>query len=86
MTTNEHRILHAGQALKRTTGLEAEIHPVPAGQNRAADAIFELATNQRKHRFCAEIKAVDRFEPPALIKAQGKTHREPLAGRTLPYP
>jgi hypothetical protein len=78
MTTNEQRILHAaGQALKRTTGLDAEIHPIPAGQNRAADAIFELATNQRNHRFRAEVKAVDRFETPALIKAQGKTHREP---------
>jgi hypothetical protein len=78
MTTNEQRILHAaGQALKRTTGLDAEIHPIPAGQNRAADAIFELAMNQRKHRFRAEVKAVDRFETPALIKAQGKAHREP---------
>src|SRR2546428_13027792 len=78
MTTNEQRILHAaGQALKRTTGLDAEIHPIPAGQNRAADAIFELATNQRKHRFRAEVKAVDRFETPALIKAQSKAHREP---------
>ena len=78
MTTNEHRILHAaGQALKRTTGLDAEIHPAPAGKNRAANAIFELATNQRKHRFRAEVKAVDRFETPALIKAHRKSHREP---------
>jgi hypothetical protein len=78
MTTNEHRILHAaGQALKRTTGIDAEIHPAPAGQNRAADTIFELATNQRKHRFRAEVKAVDRFEIPALINAQRKGHREP---------
>jgi len=78
MTPNEHRILHAaGQALKRTTGLDAEIHQAPAAQNRAADAIFELATNQRKHRFRAEVKAVDRFETPALIKAQRKGRREP---------
>jgi hypothetical protein len=37
--------------------IEAEIHPDPAGQNRAADAIFKLVTNQRKHRFRAEVKA-----------------------------
>jgi len=78
MTTNEHRILDAaGQALKRTTGLDADIHPAPVGQDRAADAILELATNQRRHRFRVEIKAVDRFETPALIKAQGQAHREP---------
>jgi hypothetical protein len=78
MTTNEHRILHAaGQALKRTTGLDAEIHPTPVGPNHAVDAILELTTNQRKHRFRVEVKAVDRFETPALIKAQGKAHREP---------
>ncbi|MGA2881843.1 MAG: type IV toxin-antitoxin system AbiEi family antitoxin [Bryobacteraceae bacterium] len=78
MTTNEHRILHAaGQALKRTTGLDAEIHPTPVGPNHAVDAILELTTNQRKHRFRVEVKAVDRFETPALIKAQGKARREP---------
>jgi len=78
MTTNEHRTLQAaGQALKRTTGLDAEIHAAPAIQNRAADAILELTANQRKHRFCAEVKTVDRFETPALIKAQGKAHGGP---------
>src|SRR3989442_138301 len=78
MATDEQRILHAaGQALKRTTGLDTEIHPVPPGHNGAADAIFELATNRHKHRFRAEVKAVDRFETPALLKAQGKVHREP---------
>jgi hypothetical protein len=78
MTTNKHRILHAaGLALNRTTGLEAEIHPAPAGRTREIDAIIALTANKRKHRFCAEVKAVDRFETPALIKAQGKAHREP---------
>lgn len=79
MTTNEHRILDAaGQALKRTAGLEAKVHPVPTGQARAIDAIIELATNKCKYRFRAEVKTVDRFETPALIKAQGPAHREPI--------
>jgi hypothetical protein len=78
MTTKEQRILHAAaQALKRTTGLDAEIHLSPAGKDRAADAIFELATNQRRQRFRAEVKSVDRFEIPALLKAQGQADREP---------
>ena len=88
MTTKEQRILHAAaQALKRTTGLDAEIHLSPAGKDRAADAIFELATNQRRQRFRAEVKSVDRFEIPALIKAQGQAaSRAALAGSTLYYP
>lgn len=78
MTINEHRILQAAtEALERTTGLEAEIHPAPIGQDRATDAILELARGHRKHRFRVEVKAVDRFETPAQIKAQGKAHREP---------
>src|SRR5208282_5338630 len=78
MPTNEHRILDAAvKALKRTTGLDAQIHAAIVGQDRAADVIFELATDRRKHRFHAEVKAVDRFETPAMIKAQGKVHHKP---------
>jgi hypothetical protein len=78
MTTNEHRILDAAvKALKRTTGLDAQIHAATGGPDRAADVIFELAADRRKHRFQAEVKAVDRFETPAMIKAQDKVHREP---------
>jgi hypothetical protein len=76
MPTNEHRIFDAAlKALKQTTGLDAQIHAARAGQDRATDAIIELTTNQRTHRFRAEIKAVDRFEIPAIIKAHGKAHR-----------
>src|ERR1700693_1824203 len=56
MPTNEHRILDAAlKALKRTTGLDAQIHAATAGQDRATDAIIELTTNQRKHRFRAAV-------------------------------
>jgi hypothetical protein len=78
MTTAERRILHAaGQALKQTTGIDAKIHPAPTGQDHGADAMVDLLVERRKHRFHAEVKAVDRFATPALIKAQGKKWPEP---------
>jgi len=77
MTRDEGRILHAAaQALKRTSGLDAEINPARDSHNRAY-SIVKLASSERKHRFRAEVKAVDRFETPALIKAQSKAHHEP---------
>src|SRR5215469_11493236 len=78
ITTAERRILHAaGQALKQTTGIDAKIHPAPAGQDRGADAVVDLLVEHRKHRFHAEVKTVDRFATPALIQAQGKKWPEP---------
>jgi hypothetical protein len=79
MKTQQDLILQAAQqALKRTTGLHADIHPVPAAKNNDdADAILEVAANQRKRRFRVEVKAVDRFEIPGLIKARTRAHPEP---------
>jgi hypothetical protein len=78
MTTTEQHVLNeAEQAFKRTTGLTADIHPVPAGNNRGVDAVLELVKDRRKHRFLVEVKAVDRFETPALIKAKGQALRQP---------
>ena len=72
MTTLEQRTLNAAVlALKRTTGIDARVHPV-AGRYRGADAIIEVETKRRKHRFGAEVKRVDRFETPAMVKAQGQ--------------
>ena len=88
MPTDEHRILDAAlKALKRTTGLDAQIHAATAGRDRATDAIIELTTNQRKHRFRAEVKAVDRFDDPG--DNQGSRQSPPRAaftGRALHYP
>lgn len=79
MATTEQRILEeAGEAFQRTTGLALEIRPAPAGKDRGAGAVLELRQNRRKHRFLAEVKAVDRFETPALIKAKGQTRREAI--------
>src|SRR5215471_17799920 len=78
MKNKEDRILHAAQqAFKRTTGLDAEIHPAPNTKTNDTDAILEVAANQRKRRFRAEVKTVDRFEVPALIKARNGARTEP---------
>ena len=78
MKTTERQLLHAaGQALKRTTGINAETHPIPTGPDRGADAVVDLLFEGRKHRFHAEVKTVDRFATPALIQAQGKRWPEP---------
>jgi hypothetical protein len=76
MTTREQRIIDtAGTALGKTTGIEVRVRPAPRG--RAANAIVEIQTDRRKHSFRAEVKTVDRFETPAMVKAQSKVSREP---------
>jgi hypothetical protein len=78
MTTLERRTLDTALiALGRATGIEAHVHPATAGQDRAADAIIVVETDRRKHRFGAEVKTVDRFETPAMLKTQRKSLREP---------
>ena len=78
MTTQERRILDtAVMALGRTTGIDAHVHPATAVRDHAANAIVEVETGRRKHRFGAEVKTVDRFETPAILKARGKALRGP---------
>ena len=77
MPTTEHRILDAAlKALQRTAGLHAQIHAAPASHDRAAEAVVEFTANRRKYCFRAEVKTVDRFATPAMIKAQGTAERE----------
>lgn len=79
MTPNERSILEAAiTAFGRTTGIEVHVHPAKASKDRSADAIVEFETERRKHRFGAEIKTVDRFETPAMLKARGEIPREPV--------
>ncbi|HWE50107.1 MAG TPA: type IV toxin-antitoxin system AbiEi family antitoxin [Bryobacteraceae bacterium] len=79
MTPNERSILDAAiTAAGRTTGIEAHVNPAKAGKDRAADAIVEFEAARRKYRFGAEIKVVDRFETPAILKARNGVVREPL--------
>lgn len=61
----------ATAALRRTTGLTAEVlsQPVPV-LTRQADAFLKIQAHGRSYRFVAEVKTVDRFATPALVKAQ----------------
>jgi hypothetical protein len=75
---HKRRTLHAAViALGRTTGIKARVQPATARQDRAADAIVEVETDGRRRRFGAEVKTVDRFEIPAILRAQGKALRQP---------
>lgn len=78
MTAQQERILDtAVVALGRTTGITAHVHPVTVGRHRATDAIIEVETDRYKHRFGAEVKTVDRFATPAMLKAQGEAVHDP---------
>ena len=77
MTTQQEHILDiAVAALGRTTGINARVHPL-VGQNRESDAIVEVEAGQCRCRFGAEVKTVDRFATPAMLKTQGKTPNDP---------
>jgi hypothetical protein len=79
MTTYERRILVAAiTALGRTTGIEAHTRSATAGRHAPSGAVVEFETDGRKHRFAAEVKTVDRFETPAMLKARNKAPGEPL--------
>jgi hypothetical protein len=67
-------LYEAVAALERTTGLKARVLP----------PLLEIRTAKRIYRFVAEIKAVDRFETPALIKAGGP-HRANAPILIAPY-
>ncbi|MGO9095929.1 MAG: type IV toxin-antitoxin system AbiEi family antitoxin [Bryobacteraceae bacterium] len=72
MRTREAPLLQAAlAALRRTTGLAARVlkRELPIRQGRS-DALVEVAAGRRRHRFIAEVKAVDRFETPAQVKRQ----------------
>jgi hypothetical protein len=85
MTTQEQRILStAVGALGRTTGIGARVLRAQAARD-PVDAIVEIEMDNRKHRFGAEVKTVDRFETPAMLKAQGKALREPPPLLVAPY-
>lgn len=78
MTSKEQRILEAAvSAFGRTTGIQVRVHYTKVGKGSVVNAIVEFSTERRKHRFCAEVKTVDRFETPAILKARGDIRHEP---------
>ncbi|MBY0502774.1 MAG: hypothetical protein K2X03_02615 [Bryobacteraceae bacterium] len=81
MTTQEREIINAAiTALQQIVGLPARLAPVRADLERdLEDATIEIEANRRKYRFAAEVKTVDRFETPAMVKAGvTDTRRPPL--------
>jgi hypothetical protein len=78
MTTQEHRVLETAlTTFHQTTGLGARVLPEIDGQDGAGeDAIIEVKTDRHKYRFAAEVKTVDRFETPAMVKARLKDLRQ----------
>jgi hypothetical protein len=64
-------------AVGRTTGINARVHSVTVGRHRETDAIIEVETDRYKQRLGAEVKTVDRFATPAMLKAQGKALHDP---------
>lgn len=69
--TEIHVLEAATAALHRTTGLTAEVLPQPVPTYaRGADALLEIRGHRRRYRFVAEVKTVDRFATPALVKTQ----------------
>ena len=59
------------RALERATGVRAR------WQRTAGGAVIEVETGRGRARFRPQVKIVDRFETPALIKTQGKSSRTP---------
>lgn len=71
MKTKEMLILDAATtALHETTGLTATVIPQPIILAGRADALLEIQAHRRRYPFIAEVKTVDRFATPALVKAQ----------------
>ena len=71
MTTHAQRILETAiAALERTTGLGARVLRTKVQPVQLPDAIVEIEMDRHKHRFGAQVKTVDRFETPAIVKAR----------------
>jgi len=71
MTPHEQRILNrAVLALERTTGLSTRVRRTTAERGSQTDAIVEFEVGRRKRRLGAEVKTVDRFETPAIVKTR----------------
>ena len=64
-------------AFKRITGLPVLVIDEPqSAVDRGVDALIKIQTDRGERKFAVEIKAVDRFQTPAQVKAQLGNHRE----------
>ena len=68
MNSPKQRILNSAiAALQRSTGAKVQILP-SIGERNPPDAIVEIELDRRKYRFGAEVKTIDRFQTPAMMK------------------
>lgn len=64
-------------AFRTTSGLLARVTGQRAARTDRADAVVEIEVGDRRYRFLSEVKAVDRFATPAVIKARSTTAAHP---------
>jgi hypothetical protein len=77
MTTQKYEVLETAiTSFHQTTGLLARVLPQIDGRDGVGDTIVEVEIDRNKHCFAAEVKAVDRFETPAMVKTRLKDKRK----------
>ena len=64
------------RALERTTGLKARILACDPLTPQTGDPLLEVETHQGNYHFLAEVKTVDRFATPGLVKARRRDGAE----------
>ena len=71
MLSKDRQILETALLeLQRTTGLVGAVVPDKANQSHRHRAVIRIGTENDAQLFAAEIRAVDRFQTPDIIKAQ----------------
>ena len=71
MLSKDRQILETALLeLQRTTGLVGAVVPDKAKQSHGHSAVVRIGTENEAQLFAAEIRAVDRFQTPDIIKAQ----------------
>ena len=71
MLSKDRQILETALLeLQRTTGLVGAVVPDTAKQSHGHSAVIRIGTENDAQLFAAEIRAVDRFQTPDIIKAQ----------------
>jgi len=71
MLSKDRQILETALLeLQRTTGLVGAVVPDKAKQSHGHRAVVRIGTENEAQLFAAEIRAVDRFQTPDIIKAQ----------------
>lgn len=80
MLSKDRQILETALSeLRRTTGLAGTVVQDLAGQPRGHNVVVRIGIENEAQLFAAEIRPVDRFQTPALVKAHlAQSHHVPL--------